>query len=142
MGGLLKVAEARNADKVISDPKGMSWKFSRSYTSFEEFRCAFVNYNLDISQAQVLDVPDYVTSPKVLLLYEGVPDGAEDYEELTTEVTNATGRNLSYFEFMFEVNNKVALNLTRADHVFYEGFSHREPDGENGPHRYWLNCGS
>lgn len=107
-----------------------AWTFgNKTYDSFEEFLAEFTDYNHKIMK---LDPPleDFPISNEstITLLFEGVSEGSEEYDELTTTITSRSGGPLSFLEFMFLANNALYEYLCDADHVFYEGVEPEETD--------------
>ncbi|MBX9692799.1 MAG: hypothetical protein K2Z81_10475 [Cyanobacteria bacterium] len=128
--------------KTKLSPDSFAWAFGRkTYADFSKFVVDFSEYNRDIMQ-MTLPLEDFplTDSTSVVLLFSGVPDGAFEYEDLDAKISSRDGEALSFFEFMYLVNNSLYQYLNNSDHVYYEGL---EEEGEtDGVPTYRLVQGS
>ncbi len=119
-----------------------AWAFGKeTYNDFSKFLQAFSEYNRDICK-MTLPLGDFLLtkSSSIVLLFDGVPEGADEYEELDAKLTSRDGKAMTFFEFMYLANNALFDYLKDADHVFYEGL---EEDGAtDGVPTFRLSQGS
>lgn len=119
-----------------------AWTFgSNTYDNFADFLAEFTDYNQKIMRLEppLEDFPICQEST-ITLLFEGVAEGSEDYDELSTTITSRNGGALTFLEFMFLANNALYEYLCDADHVFYEGIEPEET--EDGSKVFRLIQGS
>lgn len=118
----------------MSSPDDFSWAFgNETYKSYSEFLKGFTEYNQEINGMKP-PLKDFTLcgSNAVLLRFEGVDDEYSDddefesdteygYQERETTIKSSSGKELTFFEFMYLANEALYRYLREADHMFFEG---------------------
>ena len=100
-----------------------AWIFGRyKYDNFDDFVVAFTDYNREIMgmEGPIEDFP-LTQHRSVILMFMGVPEGEDGYDDLEVTITSRAGGALTFLEFMYLANKALYKFLENADHVFFEG---------------------
>lgn len=127
---------------MTKTPKDFAWAFGRdTYTAIGAFLAEFTDYNCEIMKMKQ-PIGDFILSeePSISLHFQGVPEGEDDYNDISVTITSRNGGPLLFLEFMFLANNAVHPYLCNADHVFFEG--HSEAGDIDGTPAFLMRQGS
>lgn len=111
--------------------KDYYWSFgNKTYEDFEDFKKAFIDYNLEIHNESPTDF-QLSNESSITLLFRGVDlEVADDeYQDMSATISSRNGAGLMFFEFMFLANNSLYEFLCNADHIFFEGLIQVEREG-------------
>lgn len=126
--------------KLMND---VYWAFGKGvFESEEKFNEAVKNYQIAIKKEDDWK-PDEVVFPhaSIQICYEyWTADGENEVEEVF-ELKAADGESFTRSELLFKINNTVAENVSRGDHIFFEGLNLSDRIHDEKPF-YWMYLGS
>lgn len=105
--------------------KDVYWAFSRGvFESAAEFNEAVRQYQINIKQKDDWKPNEEVFSqPSMQIYYEYWSADGEDEIEEVFELEAENGTSFPAGELLFKINNTVAENASRGDHIFFEGLT-------------------
>lgn len=127
-------------EKLMRD---VYWAFTKGiFKGAEDFDKAVRDYQIAIKKIDDWKPERVIFShSSIQISYEyWSADGEEEFEEVfVLEADN--GNSFTAGELLFKINNTVAENVSRGDHIFFEGLSLSETKYDGKPF-YWLSLGS
>lgn len=99
-----------------------SWNFAtEGLDDRNAFENAFKSHNEELEVDPFDPTFVLVAAPRVVVLFDGVRDGDDEYSAMEVVVTAEGTASLSFLDFMYRLHMLVHPYLVRADAVFFEG---------------------
>lgn len=123
--------------------KDVYWAFSKGvFGNREEFDEKVRDYHIRIKGEDVWRSNEEIfPHSSIQICYEFWAENGEEEIEAFFEIEADNGETFSAGELLFKINNAVAENVSRGDHIFFEGLTLSKETHDGKPF-YWLYLGS
>lgn len=122
--------------------KDVYWAFTKGiFENAEEFNSAVRQYQIAITEKDEWNAEKEIfPHSSIQIYYDYWTDENREIEEIF-ELKADNGKSFTVGELLFKINNTVAENVSRADHVFFEGLELSDEKHQGKPY-YRMYLGS